>query len=211
MSETIYAVLTGDLVGSSTLSNPELTRALNQICAVPDQFNAVFSESVHPVVEIIRGDSWQMLVVQPGYALRTALFVRAAMKSEFSIDSRVSIGIGRVDLFNPSSLALSKGAAFEASGKGLDGLGSKKRLDYLNRQAPETLRRAEARLASWLDFMVTPASAAQARSLYHSLLDMKQEKVAEITGVVQSTVSEGLAAIGWNEIKATLQYFENIG
>ncbi|MGA1826251.1 MAG: hypothetical protein ACMUIP_16465 [bacterium] len=209
MDNNDYAVLTGDIMKSSVLSSAELNRALEQIRMVPGMMNAVFPEAVHTTVDIIRGDGWQILVLEPGYALRTALLLRVSMKELFTLDTRVSVGIGPVEKILNDSLARSKGLAFTRSGRGLDSMKLKKqRMVYYSSETLNRINSAESLLVEWLDVMVSPASRSQARFLGRALLKWKQKQIAEKTGVTQSSVSEGLKSIGWNEIKSVLKHFE---
>ena len=208
MDEKIYAVLTGDIVKSRDLSVFESDKLQDRLKSVTADFENAFPGTVVGSLGITQGDGWQVALEIPGRALRLALFLRTVVKSDFGTDTRVSIGVGPVDLLK-YNIVESTGLAFERSGHGLESMKNQKtRMVYKAHKSPVRLESAELLLVSWLDSLVTPATEKQASLLRESLMKLKQEDVAEKRGVVQSTVSEGLKAAGWNEIKRILRHFE---
>jgi len=211
MEQKTYAVLTGDIVNSSILSRDQYDQLIERMKGLPQTFNEVFSHSIYANIDIVRGDSWQILAVKPSYALRFSLYLRSVCKSCFNIDSRVSIAIGTIDSLVENSLSMSSGPAFKLSGKGLDLMQGNERMSWYDAFVSDRLLSAEKLLIRQIDNRITPSSSSQARSLTGALLGDIQAKIAETTGVAQSTVSEGLAALQWFEVSLLLEHFENIG
>ncbi|HKJ89198.1 MAG TPA: hypothetical protein VKA48_11915, partial [Gammaproteobacteria bacterium] len=96
----IYAVLTGDLVRSSTLSADELQRVQDGLRTAAREL-AVASWAADSLVvgelDLFRGDSWQLLLRRPGPALRAALFLRSTLLAQGIADTRIAIGHGTVE------------------------------------------------------------------------------------------------------------------
>jgi hypothetical protein len=80
-------------------------------------------------VDVFRGDGWQILIVNPAFSLRTALYVRAFVKAHApapKMDARLSIGIGPIDYVPDGRVSAGDGPAFRLSGKLLDRMTSPK-------------------------------------------------------------------------------------
>jgi len=210
MSEKKYAVLTGDIVQSRTLPKERSKALQDQLKTSAAVFKSSFRDSVVGFLGITQGDGWQVALKKPEMAMRLAVFLRAGVKSEYGVDTRISIGIGPVDRLETDNIVESTGLAFEKSGLGLESLKNEKKVRMLYQAMKPTgrLESAESLLVSWLDTLMTPATEKQASLLYEIVLKRKQDDIAEYKGVTQSTVSEGLTAVGWNEVKSILQHFE---
>lgn len=117
---SLYAVLTGDLIRSTTLSADTLADARGVAADA-----AAYSQkalALHPLaaLEFFRGDAWQLLLGDPTHALRTALVIRAQLRAAADVDTRISIGLGTVDNIDHQRISLSTGEAFLLSGRKLD-------------------------------------------------------------------------------------------
>lgn len=142
----IFAVLTGDVIGSTEAgsaaldaSMQEVASAAGQIGLWPGSSNTHFTRS--------RGDGWQMVLTQPGLALRAAFLVQARLRARPNgIPTRISIGAGPVRRLGGTDLSDASGAAFTASGKGLDRLDQSQRL-AINCGAGTPFQQALASLA----------------------------------------------------------------
>jgi hypothetical protein len=92
----------------------------------PKEVSIVFPNALKYEPELFRGDSWQVLIQKPEFALYIALFYRAYLKAKMqidSIDARMAISVGTVD-FIESSFGI--GNAYKISGKALDKKGKRK-------------------------------------------------------------------------------------
>lgn len=208
MNNKVYAVLTGDIVKSRDLSSGQTRKLQQRLKSAAMDFQTVFSDTVVGKLGITRGDGWQVALQKPEYALRFALFIRAVIKAEFQTDTCVSMGIGPAELVKDNIIE-STGLAFERSGLGLESLKNKNiRMAYCSHEITGRLESAESLLVSWLDLLITPGTEKQASLLKEVLIKLKQDDVAEKMGLVQSTVSEGLKAVGWHEMKRILNHFE---
>ena len=67
--DAAYAVLTGDLVKSSKMSGEQRQSSLKVISELSERLPDLFKDLEIIGPEIFRGDSWQMLIAAPKYAL----------------------------------------------------------------------------------------------------------------------------------------------
>jgi hypothetical protein len=91
------AVLTGDLIGSTSAGANAVTNAFEVIrsCA------AEISQWMTPALDLrftrSRGDGWQIVLTEPRFALRAALFIFARLKvTSPDLQTRIAIGIGEI-------------------------------------------------------------------------------------------------------------------
>lgn len=119
----IKAVLTGDIVKSTKLTARELSDTRERVLAAIDEASRWADGLIIGKPEFFRGDSWQVLVGDPRYFLRIAIFVRAYLRrSNKEWDTRIAIGLGTVDQVEPDRISLSSGSAFVGSGRQLDAM-----------------------------------------------------------------------------------------
>lgn len=120
------AVLTGDIVRSSTLDAAEFRRLTSGIEGSVGAFERVYPGSMIGAADIYRGDSWQIAMAKPRLGLRFAMYLRAVVKSRSKTDTRVSIAIGSGDRLNTAKISQSTGETFTRSGRELDSIGSRR-------------------------------------------------------------------------------------
>ena len=163
----IKGVITGDLVNSTNIAAEWRQAVVGALykCA------ADFSPLTPINIEMYRGDSFQVVVGNPEYALTVAVAFRAKLRASTPEkkemwDARVSVGIGDVS-FESDNIVTSDGEAFRLSGRTLDTMG-KKRLTIstpwcdFNKSIELVTRFADEVVSSW--------TAKQANVVYHSLM-----------------------------------------
>ena len=116
-----YAVLTGDIVGSRRLTTDEW----QSLAQVIDRLSVDLSHwpEVPLPLARFRGDGWQLLVSDPRQALRVALYIRATLRAEVDarqLDTRVAIGVGRIDPLPGARVSEGTGPAYWRSGTAED-------------------------------------------------------------------------------------------
>ena len=122
----IKGVITGDLVNSTNIAaewRQSVLDALN-VCV------ADFLPLTLCNLEMYRGDSFQIVVDKPDYALAVAIALRAKLKAmtpgKLQLwDARLSIGIGDIS-FESDNIVTSDGEAFRLSGRSFDNIGKKR-------------------------------------------------------------------------------------
>lgn len=208
----LYAVLTGDLIKSSSLSAAELKKARDLVVAT---FHEVASWASEEVVvgeaEFFRGDSWQAALSQPQFALRAALLLRARLRHQGFTDSRIAVGLGAVEDLDTQRISLSSGEAFLLSGGALDRLS--KQIDL----AVALPASADASLAAWLpvvmrlcDALVGGWTSRQAEivSLAIQPQEPTQQQIADLLQVARPTITVALETARWATLQEAIETFE---
>ena len=181
----LYAVLTGDLVGSSDLTAHELDTLRQSLTEAVAKIRGWREGLVVGDVEFYRGDAWQLLITDPKLFLRVALYLRATLRQEgHAVDwvrdvaaARGTLASERFDLVLLDLGLPPGGSAASPAAVPADGLGVLRELRarhddtpviVLSASAlPEDIVRARARGASdyWtkpLDFPLFLAGVARA-------------------------------------------------
>ncbi len=203
MKKQYGAVLTGDVVGSSALS-PDEHRRVVELIKSADQ---LFPEQVVGRVDVFSGDSWQMVFSDFTAALRTALYLRATLKreKEFSVDSRVSMAWGELDisLINRERVSESIGEVFTVSGRRINELKRPLLMCFAAPQHPVFSATVDATFGL-IDTLVRPWSPEQARVVVETLLGRTQAKIAKNFKTGQSSINKSLQAAHWTEIEFSM-------
>ena len=227
----VVAVITGDVVGSSTVKDRAFLKKALKEAFDPTKAGKKFG-MVRPF-EIYRGDSFQG-VLHPVHALRAALTIRARLRQwkgtvSFSVasrgaktgkqqlpvalgllpDARIAIGIGTLS-YRSNKVIESDGAAFKLSGHALDGLGrSANRLalltpwDEVNAEFNVSLKLLDAVLNKW--------SSASAQAMFLLLAkDVTQSELSDMLDISQPAVHKRLAAADQMAVQATLLRYEQL-
>lgn len=148
------AVITGDLVGSSTIAVDRYPLVLQQL----EQTLAALSSDQNDFV-IYRGDGFQLYLPAPERALFAALCIRLKLIA-LNTDCRLSIGIGAID-HKRSQISMSTGEAFTLSGRGLDALKDV----FWNLHLPQSLPNEWQLLLRFSDVLLQQMTARQAEVL----------------------------------------------
>jgi hypothetical protein len=212
----IYAVLTGDLVKSSRLSPAQSKGAIGWLRSATKNFEKSFHGTVEGTLDSFRHDSWQLLLKKPALALRAAIFLRAALKTqserETKYDSRIAIGIGPVESIAKDRISNSRGKAFTLSGQTLDGMKAE-RLAFADVDEDDCLARGVVPL---LDQLVSDWSAVESQAVYGALRGWTQEESAANWPVgrgekppARQAVAKALSRAHWNRLLSVLEWREN--
>jgi hypothetical protein len=211
-SAGVVAVLTGDIIGSSQLSAERLNRARAIVLEGARQFNSRSRRSIVGKPEFFRGDAWQLLLKEPRRALRAALYIRALLCSETGVGTRISLGVGHVDVIDRSRISLSTGEAFTLSGHALDQM-----TGYFDLSG--ALPERAGPLVGWFPAILHLSSGlmrhwtrrqAEIVSLALLLDNPTHERIAITLSppVSKQTVSESLAGASWRTLLEALRAFE---
>lgn len=216
----IYAALTGDLVRSSRLSAADSAGAMAALRRAGDDFAALHPRAVAGRMDTFRHDSWQILLQQPDLAVRAALFFRTALKresdAEDKYDTRVSIGIGPVELVSARRISDSRGPAFTLSGKGLDAMGGRCLVLDAEGEPQAALSCLAATAVPLLDCLVGDWTPAESRAVNGALRGLTQEEIASLWPPLGTTgrppsrqaVSDALARAHWRTVMEVLGWME---
>jgi hypothetical protein len=228
----LYAVLTGDLIGSSKASPLKLDATMDNIAATAKFLSQYTGEDtkftpVDAKFTRYRGDGWQ-LVLSPAFYLRAVALISARLKTDRqTLQTRFGIGIGTVDSLGGPDLRDAHGAAFEHSGHALDSLtrdqaimlagGAVAELGQAERA--ERLRGAiewsEAAMLPMFGFITRRWSQAQAEAMAIALENDNQTQatIAAKLGITRQALNLRLTGAGYGPIltaiKLTERYFKD--
>jgi hypothetical protein len=208
-----YAVLTGDVVGSSKLAPADVQNVMQRIREGSKRFSDTFAGAVYGELSVFSGDGWQLLMTDWKRSLRAALFLRTLVKGDEkrTLDTRVAVAWGAVntDSLIPERISESTGEAFTRSGRALRGMRKRSRLAIaLPDDLPAALTGLFTASVRVLDELISNATSKQAQAISLALLGMTQDQIASETGKSQSTINQALQSAGWSSIEEYLQEVE---
>ncbi len=212
---TLYAVITGDLVGSSEIDYACRKAVLSYM---HDSFRFLEKEmnlkdDILLSFEIFRGDSFQA-VLNPQHALLASVILYLKLgifdRKGADLSVRISIGIGSIDYLPESgNIGEADGMAFRLSGKALDSM--KKKDQYLLITSPDpALDLLFESQCAFFDLTASRWTDIQKEILLGKLSGLTQEEIAAMKGKTQSSVSQSLKAAGFDAIKTFLDNYESL-
>lgn len=205
-----YAVISGDIIGSSKLSPSKRAELPDIMKQASNELRTFLAESIPLSVDIFAGDSWQLLVSEPGEALKAALFYRSSIivATEKTIDTRLVIAVGKVDFVPGERASEGDGEAFRLSGRGLKEA-SKQHMQFVAERFSDCdLWDATFGL---LDLIVRRWSARQAQAVLGALQGRSHAEIA--TGytppIERASATRLLAAANWHAIEQVVGVFKS--
>lgn len=202
-----YAVLTGDVVHSSRMSEAQRRQLKASLKATFQRVQEYYPEKCPIPGAVFRGDSWQFLVSVPMDSVRIALLIRTLLRYQFDfeIDSRVSIGIGQVDFIPKESIADGDGPAFHLSGRGLDKMSRNARMaldiQHVNIQLLKTV-------VNLIDVISSDWTVAQCQAVVSTMLGWNQEETAldwDPEPITQQAVAQHLRRAKWSAVSSAIE------
>lgn len=212
--QPIHSVLTGDIIKSSKLDQPDLEKVraclLDSVADVKKWKKGLLKSKP----EFFRGDSWQLLLSDPGQALRVAVFLRASLLSHGMADTRISIGIGPITKVSPQRVSLSTGKAFEYSGEALDKMASHARMTIAGSPVDETDFTCVSLVVELCDALIARWTRRQPEAI--CLAAVPREATHETMAgemkppVKRQTFSDTLNGASWHALESAIEYFEKL-
>jgi hypothetical protein len=200
----IYAVLTGDLVGSRQAGSAATSRTI----ALLDQAARSAPWAGASPLSRFRGDGWQLLLSDTSMSLRTALFLNAFLKSQGAEQvTRIGLGVGPLTALGNGDLSAADGPAFHRAGAALDTMSRNERLTLAADGLPSPALPALVALA---DTLARRWTEPQATALVHLLPPdaPTQVAVAAQLSIRPQSLSDRLGAAGYDGIMAGLVGYE---
>ena len=199
----LYAVITGDIVGSSKLTTSQRKHLLSVLKSTFTSIQDIFPKALCAPFEIHRGDSFQGVLSKPTVAFRVAMIIRANLRYGFKVkqrryalDTRIAVGIGSIDFLPSGRGAEGDGEAFRRSGPILDEMKGDQRL-IIRTPWPDVDAESDVECAL-LDALVNRWSSEQAQAVLGQMKGLTQEKAAKIFSISQPAVRQRLkSAGGW--------------
>lgn len=171
-----------------------------------------FGDTVPLGIDIFRGDSWQLFVTDPSKAVRIGLFMRADFKAAWGKgknDTRIAIGVGRIDFIPANRISEGDGEAFRRSGSALEHM-KKSNCMHISLD-DEDMERFVNVILQLIDTLAMRWTDKQAQAVTGALQGLTQEKIAVSwkPRIKQQTVNRHLDRAGWNGIENALMLIEN--
>ncbi len=206
----IGAIITGDIIDSTALTTLEREVMLKALQEIPEVLSPIIPQLV---VEIFRGDSFQIYVPETQLAAEAAIGIRAWLRSQKMettnavLDARLAIGIGSID-FESNSLATSDGEAFRLSGRLLDEM-TRSRLEVRTPWEPvnDELKVSTA----FADDIISSWTESQSNIMLQSLLTRgSHQEVAGKLNISRQMVTKSLKISKEELISNYLRRFETL-
>lgn len=208
--DSIYAVLTGDLVASSKFSGEDRQRMVE---VLKGAFRSVGELQQPAGFEIHRGDSFQGLMEDPSHALAASLLIRSSLRKEQpdsspeNWDARTAIGIGTIE-YLPDRISEGNGEAYRRSGPLLDEMKGGRRLRlHTPWQAVDEELNTQAAL---LDAVIAKWSSAQAEVVFELLGGRSRKEIGRNLGISQAAVHYRVKGAGWEAIERFLERYRSL-
>ncbi len=198
----VIAVLTGDLVRSTDLEQDRLDQAMQALAAAAARASSWHGASL--MFSRNRGDGWQVCLARPDLALRTALCMRAALRTGGKdLATRIAIAVGDGDPGSTGDLNAASGPVFVASGRGLDALELPAMMTFEGGGALG----AAVRLADHVSQGWTEAQARAVGPMLEPDTPVRRE-VAQAIGISRQAVDQALEAAGYPALAEALTLIE---
>ncbi len=200
-NQKLYAVITGDVVGSSKIKGNQRSHLLSVLKSTFDTIEKIFPGRIQAPFEIHRGDSFQGVLSNPEDALRVVIVIRTSLRYGFetkqrqnALDARIVAGIGTIDFLPSGRGSEGDGEAFRRSGPTLDKMKGDKRL--VIRTPWEEINSELDVECALLDALINRWSNEQAQAIYAKISDLTQEQIAKQLGISQPAVRQRLKRAG---------------
>ncbi len=209
------AVITGDIINSSKLDPDEWEKLHSIMIETSRQLRASFKDIMPLDVDIFRGDSWQMLVLDPPRSLRISLLYRGLVRAKMELphlDMRMAIAVGRVDFMPRNRVSQGHGEAFQLSGQALDSLHGARWGNMCFAGSDEGEAAPLDIIVRLIDAIAGRWTVKQALAVSGALKGMRQEEIAEKgwpRKITQQAVAQHLRRAGWYAVERGVVFFED--
>ncbi len=190
----MIAVLTGDIVNSTKMSNEIYSGVIKSLKTFLNEAN----EKHGAIGEIYRGDEFQIQYPDPLCALKSTLLLKLALHlSKFSpkpIQCTLSLAYGSHNVYDDKPNT-SSGPVFIESGRGLEKTQRGELSLRLEHQSDEFEIKL---LTQFLNHLLSRLTKTQAELLYQYITSnfAEHKKIADITGTTRQNISNRLGNIG---------------
>lgn len=197
----MIAIITGDII------NSEEHHASEWIDILKKYFSRFGPSPMN--WEIYRGDEFQLKITQEN-ALRTAIQIKAILKSIKDLDVRMGIGIG-LETYIGSGVSESNGPAYQRSGRKLESIKDGKVNLSIATGDEFYDRTLNLMLQLALDFMDHwSVVSAEIMALVLDNPKASQKEVAKKLGIKQSAVSQRLKRARLDLVLDLLEYYDQV-
>jgi hypothetical protein len=156
-----------------------------------------------------RGDGWQIYLDNPGYGLWAAVRIAATLRAAGGLESRIAIGLGKVERVDLSNLSTGSGTAFLASGRSLNDMPNTWKLvlagEGTDRIHQSLMRLIDATMTRWSVHQAEAAALAWSKFPHPTMAE-----IGEMLGISRQAVAARLQTAGFEAIDwAQWQFFQH--
>jgi hypothetical protein len=207
--EKLYGVVTGDMVGSSKLKPLEREALFQLMREGAQELRGWLGKKVMPLeVDIYGGDTWQILLTDPGKVLPAGLFFRTFLRSRSpQRDTRFVAAVGPIDFVPRNKVSEGDGEAFRLSGQTLGEL-KNRRMAFVSHDRPSTGRWDVA--FELVDALAMRWPEKRSAAVAGALRGWTQEAIGQLwePSIEQPTVNRHLRAAGWPAVERAILEFQ---
>lgn len=215
----LHAVATGDVIGSSELSEDERRRLPERMRRAYAAAREVTPDALPYDLAIVGGDGWQCYVKDPSQALPRVLHFWAHLCAD-GLRSRFAVAVDTIDFISDGNLNESDGAAFRQSGRALETLDDD---HWAACVLPEwesiTSSLAADSMFNLIDLLLHEWTEAQAQAVAGMLQcvgterSISQQDVADAWSpdpITRQSVNRHLQRAKWSRVERTVFLFEQL-
>ncbi len=214
--EKLYAVLTGDVAGSSRFEGEQRALLLTALKQSFSLVSEILGEDLLAFpYEIFRGDSFQGVLHYPAKALKSALIIRAALRKSFqttlkdAVDARIAIGIGTISMLPGGRGGEGDGEAYRNSGPSLDKMTRESR--FIKIVTPWEPVNQELNVeCALLDTIISRWTSRQAEVFIETLKGKTQEQIATELKVSQPGIRKRIQSSNIYPIELMNNRFDHL-
>ncbi len=202
------AVITGDLIASTTAEPESVERAMQALESASARMTDWSGEDTR--FTRFRGDGWQICLMHSGLVFRATLFLIATLRAaETGIETRMSVAIGPYDRLGEAGLSAANGKVFALSGQNLDNMLRSQRLVFGATDSPVSQwQRAVLYLAgdqanSW------SREKAEVMTYVLDPTPMTQKQIAAALGITRQAVQARMKGVGREAVVQAMIAFES--
>ena len=210
---SIVAVLTGDIVKSSSLAGERRYFLYESLQEVSTLIKDYYPNDVLFNLAKFRGDGWQLLLSNPQRGFEISLFIRSYIRYKFKLeklDTRVAIAVGNIDFIPENNVSEGYGRAFSESGRLLDSM-KNQRMDFrFTLENESSSNKLVGSLIKTLDAIITNWTAPQCQSVFKALQGFTQMEIAkqwDPKPISQASVANHLKSARWDLINKGNEFF----
>lgn len=216
MESENYAVITGDIIGSTKLNRSEKDKLdifLHEIFMFFEKNKNLWG--LEKPFEIFRGDSFQAVFKKPAKALNISLIIRSFLRMQKTdkysgniFDARIATGIGKIESLS-ETVGKSNGEAFHFSGRVIDTMKSGGYSIQLRTSSDNINNEFDVHcyvLSKIMDTLTAP----QANVVFYKLQNYKEVEISELLKISQPAVNQRSKSSQWDVIELITKRFQNV-
>lgn len=206
--ECLYAVLTGDIVGSTGLAAGELPGLFESMRERIADAARRFPVQIIGKFSVVQGDRWQLTLSPPRYAVRFMILLAAVSRTR-GITTRIALGIGEADRIVAANITESSGEAFTLSGRGLSLLEAAVYRKHYWTVDGKTVSAYQRLLFDFLGIQAAAWTRSQAEAILPAIQGCSQEEIAEDLHIRRQNAGKRLNAAHWNFFHQVMELEES--